>query len=88
MNNNLDIKELETFVRLCEAQRDLAYHLQKYKETLEQRKKELEIITAKASKVQNLKRIFKKGQKKLWLTLSPDEVKQINSMLQQKHIII
>jgi len=84
----LDIKELETFVRLCEAQRDLAYHLQKYREAVAERVKELEVITQKAQKVQQLKHIFKKGQKALWLTLTPEEVKQVNCMLQQRHITI
>lgn len=87
-NLKLDIKELETFVRLCEAQRDLAYHLQKYKEAVAERVKELEHITAKAQKVVALKGIFKRGQKKFWLTLTEEEVKQVNQMLQQRHIQI
>jgi len=84
----LDMREVEHLIRLCEAQRDLAYHLQKYRETLAQRVKELEIITQKAQKVVQLKSIFKKGQKALWLTLTEEEVKQVNNMLQQKHIQI
>ena len=82
----IDIKELECFVRLLETQRDLVYHLHNYNETLKKRKEELEIITQKAQKVVQLKSIFKKGQKALWLTLTPEEVKQVNNMLQQRHI--
>lgn len=84
----LDIREVEHLVRLLESQRDLAYHLQKYREAVAERVKELEIITQKALKVQQLKHIFKKGQKALWLTLTPEEVKQVNCMLQQRHIQI
>ena len=84
----LDIKEVETLVRLCEAQRDLAYHLHNYNEKLKEKKKELELLTAKAHKVVELKRVFGKGQKKLWLTLTGEEVKQVNNMLKQRHIQI
>ena len=87
-NTKIDMRELEILIRLCETQRDLAYHLQKYKEAVAERVKELEVITQKALKVQQLKHIFKKGQKALWLTLTPEEVKQVNCMLQQKHIQI
>ena len=85
---SMDIKDLETFVRLLESQRDLTYHLQKYREAVAERVKELEIITQKAQKVVQLKHLFKKGQKALWLTLTPEEVKQVNNMLQQRHIQI
>lgn len=84
----LDIKEVEAFVRLLEAQRELAYHLHKYNEALKERKKELDLLIVKAQKVVELKHIFKKGQKKLWLTLTDEEVKQVNNMLQQRHIQI
>jgi len=84
----LDIKEIEQFVKLLEAQRDLAYHLHQYNEVLRKRKEELELITLKAQKVNQLKSIFKKGSKKLWLTLTEEEVKQVNNMLQQRHIKI
>ena len=83
----IDIDEVETLVRLCEAQRDLCYHLDKYREALSLRLKELEHIQEKATKVQTLKQKFK-GNRELWLTLTPDEVKQVNNILQARHIRI
>ena len=87
-NSYINIKEIQNFVDLCSTQHELQYHLQKYRETLQERVKELELITQKAQRVVQLKHIFKKGQKKLWLLLKDDEIKQINNMLKSKHIQI
>ena len=86
--NKIDIQDIEAFVKLCEAQRDLAYHLQKYKEAVAERVKELELITAKAQRVQQLKRKFRAIEPKIKMLLSPEEIKKINALLQQRHITI
>lgn len=84
INFNLNSSELEAILRLVEAQRELVYHLQKYKEAVALRVEELRIITAKAQEVQKLKHNFW-GAKQLD-RISEEERKAINIMLQQKHI--
>lgn len=87
-NNKIDIEDIEDYIRLAEAQRDLAYHLQKYKEALELRIKELEILKQKAQLVQNLSAGFRNVDRKKKLTLSDEDIKKINNILQQRHIRI
>ena len=75
--------ELKRILRLVEAQRELSYHLQKYKEAVALRVEELKHITAKAQEVQNLKLNWNWNK---FINLTEDERKLINQMLFQKHI--
>ena len=86
MKNIIDLTELDDFLRLIEAQREMAYHLQKYKEAQELKLKELELITQKAQKVNALKQKFKRVTN--WKRLTEEEIKQINCLLQARHIRI
>ena len=83
-NFNLNTSELEGILRLVETQRELVYHLQKYKEAVALRVEELKIITAKAQEVQKLKPNF--WGKNIFNRISEEERKTINVMLQQRHI--
>lgn len=85
-NDKINLEELNDFLNLIEAQRDLAYHLQKFKEATEQRVKELEIIKNKAQLVYNLKSSFRNVLDKYKQRLTDEEIKKINVMLQQRHI--
>lgn len=80
---NLNESEMKVIMRLVEAQRELSYHLLKFKEAQERKVEELKHITAKAQEVQNLKRNFDWNK---FITLSEEEKKSINCMLQSKHI--
>lgn len=83
-NYNLNEEELKAILRLVEAQRELSYHLQKYKEALELRVKELNLIITKAQEVQRLKHNFHYDP--VLNNLTEEERKQINILLQSKHI--
>ncbi len=83
-NITLSENELAGLFRLVEAQRELVYHLEQFKIKTQERLKELEIITSKAMEVQRLTN-HSKSLKKL-TSLSEEQRKQINVMLQQKHI--
>ena len=87
-NNKIDLEHLETFLKLIEANRDLVYHLHEFNEATKIRLKELEMIKQKAQIVMNLKHNFRNVEKKYKLLLKDDEIKQINNMLQQRHIRI
>ena len=81
----IEFEDIEQLLRLVEAQRDLAYHLQKLKESIEQKNKEMQSVIAKAQRVQMLKSKFKGIDTKIF---TKEEVIKINQMLQQRHIRI
>lgn len=86
--NEISLTDIEDYVRLIEVQRDLCYHLENFKESCEQKNKELEIITQKAQKVVNLRQRFRTIGREKWLTLSEEDVKKLNNILQARHIKI
>jgi hypothetical protein len=79
----LNENELKALFRLVEAERELAYHLVKYKESLELRLEELKHLTAKASEVQRIKHGWDWKQ---FSSLTEEQKKAINNILQSKHI--
>lgn len=76
--------QLKALMRLVEAQRELVYHLQKFKEAQQKKVEELEYITARASEVQKIK--HQCSNLAFLESLSPEQKKQINSMLILRHI--
>lgn len=85
-NITLSENELTGLFRLVEAQRELVYHLEQFRIKSQERLKELEIIKNKAMEVQRLTN-HNKSLKKL-TSLTDEQKKTINAMLQQKHIRI
>lgn len=82
--NKIEFHELEHLIRVCEAQRDLCYHLQKFKEATSERLKELEMVKQKAERVMQLKNILK-THKEFWI-MTEEEKKKVNALLNQRHI--
>jgi len=80
----IDLEELEKCFQLIEAERELVYHLKKYKEALELRNKELEDLCKKAQRVMLLKRYVKKGI----TTLKKEEKEYINKLFGKRFIKI
>lgn len=88
METSIPISELDGYFKMIEAQRDLAYHLQKYKEATEKKVEELKIITAKAQAVMNAKSHFKSRHIPYLNTLSEEDVKKVNALFNMRHIRI